>query len=368
MEKAPLIEALCKATLEFDPIVKDENAKVKTKSGSEYGYSYASLDMIILATRKALASNGLNITHYTEEREGKTWLITELRHSSGCLPDKTESCIDKFTADSYMSVIQNFGSIITYLKRYHIAMLLNVAIDEDDDGKAKDMGKKNVPSGQKTDQPDNLANSENTETGTLDKISEIEINAILEACKKAGLDTEKQALNKVISVLKGNYRTLADLTMTEYATVMATFDTTKNGNRADMDKQKRRAFAISAKLLMSDEEISADILKHFGYQTRKDMTEPQWQQYADMLLIYEKNMVTDEQIERMKALPKPYKELTLPNFLEFVNSNLRVAKLKTHDIDKKPIEHIDINNVEQLKEWEADYIIRVLSTLSEQGT
>jgi uncharacterized protein YqfB (UPF0267 family) len=149
--KSALIEALCKATLEFEPILKDENAKVKTKSGSEYGYSYASLDMIILATRKALASNGLNITHYTEEREGKTWLVTELRHSSGCPSDKTESSIDKFTADSYMSVIQNFGSIITYLKRYHIAMLLNVAIDEDNDGKAKESTKK--PQQQSKEQP-----------------------------------------------------------------------------------------------------------------------------------------------------------------------------------------------------------------------
>lgn len=153
--KSAHIEALCKATLEFEPIIKDENAKVKTKSGSEYGYSYASLDMIILATRKALANNGLNITHYTEERDGKTWLITELRHSSGCLPDRTESMIDKFTADSYMSVIQNFGSIITYLKRYHIAMLLNIAIDEDDDGKAKESTKKtsSQPSQQQKEQP-----------------------------------------------------------------------------------------------------------------------------------------------------------------------------------------------------------------------
>ena len=140
--KGELIKALAKATLEFEPITKDGDAQVTTKTGGKYGYGYATLDNIIKATKKGLADNGLNIRHYNEDKEdGKLWLVSELRHVSGCEPDKTESPIEKFTEGSYMSAIQSFGSVITYLKRYHMGELLNLAIDEDDDGKSGDKGK-----------------------------------------------------------------------------------------------------------------------------------------------------------------------------------------------------------------------------------
>jgi hypothetical protein len=140
--KGALIQALCKAILEFGPIVKDSKAKVKTKAGSEYTYDYVSLDAIINATKDGLSNNGLNIIHYIKyKKDGTAWLISELRHISGCEPDRTKAPIDKFTGDSYMSIIQNFGSIITYLKRYGISMLLNIAIDEDDDGQTKEQPK-----------------------------------------------------------------------------------------------------------------------------------------------------------------------------------------------------------------------------------
>lgn len=125
-----LITALCKAKLEFEPITKDGKAKTE-----KFSYEYASLDMIIRATDKALASNGLNIRHYIESKEdGKLWLVTELRHISGCTPDSTESPIEHFASDGgRMSAIQSFGSTLTYLKRYHIGLMLNIAIDEDTD-------------------------------------------------------------------------------------------------------------------------------------------------------------------------------------------------------------------------------------------
>ena len=142
--KDELIKALTKATLEFDAIIKDGDAQVITKAGGKYGYGYATLDNIIRATKKGLADNGLNIRHYNLLKEdGKLWLVSELRHESGCESDKTESPIDKFTVEGYMSAIQSFGSVITYLKRYHMGELLNLAIDEDDDGKSGDKGKAN---------------------------------------------------------------------------------------------------------------------------------------------------------------------------------------------------------------------------------
>lgn len=358
VEKGKLIEALCKATLEFEPITKDSKAKVKTKSGSEYSYDYVSLDAIINATKKGLANNGLNIRHYIKyKKDGKAWLVSELRHSSGCKPDITKAPIDKFTGDSYMSIIQNFGSIITYLKRYGISMLLNIAIDEDDDGRGST--DKNKQTGTTTQNNPSENNVDN-----LDRITETEINQILNDCKQAGLETEMQALNKVISILKKNVKSLSELTMPEYATVIKGIGSSKttpatNGH-ADADKNRKRAFAIANKLLVNDEQISEYVMLAFSHESRKDMTEVEWKQYCDYLVEYEKKTVTNEQIEEMKALPKPYADATLPKFLEFMNSNLTVAKEKTKDIKGNKVVHTPITKLEHMMIWEADYIIRVL--------
>ena len=357
IDNSKLIESLCKATLEFEPITKDSNAKVKTKSGSEYGYSYASLDLIILSTRKALANNGLNIHHYTINKEDKTWLVTELRHISGCEADKTESMIDKFTGDSYMSTVQNFGSIITYLKRYHIAMLLNIAIDEDNDGNSPDIGKAKPKK--------NPSDPDSSDSVALDKISEQEMIQILENCKQAGIETETQALNKVISILKKNLKSLAELTMPEYSKVMKMLGTSKvpppNSNGStNADKNRKRAFAIAHRLLVNDERISEYALLTFSHELRVDMTEQEWGQYCDYLSEYEKKSVTDEQIAGMKELPKPYADATLPKFFEFVNSNLVAAKEKTKDARGNKVVHTPVTKLEHLQIWEADYIIGVL--------
>jgi negative regulator of genetic competence, sporulation and motility len=169
-ERSELIQALAKATLEFKSIGKQGKAKVRTKSGAEYSYEYATLDDIINATSEALSNNGLTLSHKTVERDGESYLVSRLRHESGCKPDKTKSKIDKYVNDGYMSAVQAYGSIITYLKRYHIGMLLNIAIDEDNDG--KDIGKSEKKEKQK-EQPQEP--SQNTEIPVfIARINEIE--------------------------------------------------------------------------------------------------------------------------------------------------------------------------------------------------
>ena len=144
--KAELISALAKATLEYEPVTKDGKADVTTKAGGKYSYGYATLDQIINATKTALSNNGLVISHTTKEINGQMWLVSKLRHESGCKSDKVKSQIDKYVSDGYMSAVQSYGSIITYLKRYHVGMLLNIAIDEDTDAS-------DSKSGGKTTQP-----------------------------------------------------------------------------------------------------------------------------------------------------------------------------------------------------------------------
>lgn len=151
--KAELIKALTLATLEFKPIGKNSTAKVTTKTGGQYSYSYATLDDIIIATKEALSKHGLAITHTTEDKDGKMWLVSKLRHESGCPSDKVKSQIDKYITDSHMSAVQGYGSIITYLKRYHIGMLLNIALDEDSDGVDKGEKPKEKPKAESQQKP-----------------------------------------------------------------------------------------------------------------------------------------------------------------------------------------------------------------------
>jgi hypothetical protein len=352
-EISELVKALCKAKKDFKNITRDgKNPFLNSK--------YVTLDAIINATEDALSDNGLVIMHHQELIDSNKFLVTELIHESGQIKS-TETCMNEYITvqtnergNAKVTPIQIFGSIITYLKRYHIGELLNVAIDEDNDGSAPtDKGKQ---TGTTQNNP--------TDTDNLDRISEIEINQILNDCKQAGLETEIQALNKVISILKKNIKSLSELTMPEYATVIKAIGSSKtstdtNGHN-DADKNRKRAFAIASKLLINDEQISEYALLVCGHESRKDMTEEQWNQYCDYLIEYEKKTITEEQIAEMKALPKPYTDATLPKFLEFVNSNLTVAKEKTKDAKGNKVVHTPVTKLEHLKIWEADYIIRVL--------
>ncbi len=352
-EITELIKALCKAKKDFKPISKDgKNPFLNSK--------YVTLDAIINATKESLCDNGLVIMHHQKLIEDNKFLVTELIHESGQVKS-TETCMNEYITVSLndkgnakVTPIQVFGLVITYLKRYHISELLDISVDEDNDGSRVDdkgsKGKDNATSNNPEKNADNL-----------DRISQTEIDQILEHCKTAGLETETQALNKVRSILKSNHKSLAGLTMPEYATVMGVFGTTKsNSHTEDGEKNRKRAFAIADKLLINDEQIKSVVLELYGHESRTDMIENEWNQYCDYLLEYEKKPVTDEQIAEMKALPKPYSDTTLPKFLEFVNSNLTLAKEKTKDGKGNKVVHTPITKLEHMQIWEADYIIRML--------
>ena len=140
--QTPLIEALIKARNEFEPITKDGKAN--------YG-RYATYDNIVKCTDKGLQNNGLNIKHETDWIDGKQFVVSTLRHISGCKPDTSKTCTEEFIKDNKGSLIQQFGGILTYLKRYHMGLLLSLAIDEDMDsnGKQTQTGKPAPPQSDK---------------------------------------------------------------------------------------------------------------------------------------------------------------------------------------------------------------------------
>ena len=121
MNNQEIIKAIVKTQLEITPPVKDKvNPRFKT--------GYSSLDAIYASVRLPLAKNGLTLSHSVDTVEGKTVLITTLRHLSGEeVVNKIPMFLDNLTS-------QGFASSLTYSPRYAICSILGLPSDEDDDG------------------------------------------------------------------------------------------------------------------------------------------------------------------------------------------------------------------------------------------
>ena len=101
----------------------------KDRRNPHFGSCYATLGAVIAATREALAANGLSLTQTVGGRPPS--LRTRLLHSSG---QWLASEMPLFMAGKGSQV---FGSELTYMRRYAVCALLNIAPAEgDDDGNA----------------------------------------------------------------------------------------------------------------------------------------------------------------------------------------------------------------------------------------
>lgn len=130
---AELNAALAKAQAEIDPPPKNRLVDFTDKNGRRVHYKYADLADVISAVRKPFSSNGLAVIHQLDYFGQLYGLKTSIVHSSGqsisCwypLPDPLKSQIRA----------QEFGSAITYARRYSLSALAGIASEEDDDGAA----------------------------------------------------------------------------------------------------------------------------------------------------------------------------------------------------------------------------------------
>lgn len=113
-------------------ITADEKANFGTKGGGNMSYQYASLAKILGVVIPALTENGLALVQLPSSNERGFSLVTQLFHSSG---EAIASEIDLPISVSGASNPQNFGSVLSYMRRYAITAMLGIAI-EDDDGAA----------------------------------------------------------------------------------------------------------------------------------------------------------------------------------------------------------------------------------------
>lgn len=144
MEKSDSITKLAKALIEaqkeFEPIPKDS-------SNPYYKSKYASLDAVIAGTQGILNKHGLSVVQlpisgYMDESDKWTGvgLETILLHESGEFISErvdTDIPIPTNKEGDNMNPIQEIGKNLTYLRRYSIGAVLNLATEEDIDGEPK---------------------------------------------------------------------------------------------------------------------------------------------------------------------------------------------------------------------------------------
>lgn len=107
---------------------------------------YASLGAIIEASKPILVKNGLSISQPTVGSGNEIGVTTILLHDSGEYIASTATI--GITDEKGLKLAQVAGSIITYLRRYSLAAILNLYADEDTDGNGNE-AKKRIQENQK---------------------------------------------------------------------------------------------------------------------------------------------------------------------------------------------------------------------------
>ena len=125
-----LAKALAAAQSDFPDIGRSKEVTVQTKTGGQYSFKYAPLDAIVRAVQPVLLKHGLSFSQLLDNVDGKPALHTVLLHQSG---EKLEAVCPLPMNGAPVSA-QEFGSLVTYMRRYALVAALGIATEEDDDG------------------------------------------------------------------------------------------------------------------------------------------------------------------------------------------------------------------------------------------
>ena len=118
----------------------------KNKKG--FNYDYADLTSTLNFIRKPLAENGLAITQapvtYRDVEPPLPVLQTTLLHTSGEYIQSEFPLDMNWRSLTKGNVMQNIGSMLTYVKRYSLQSILSLGVEKyDDDGKSAEYNKPN---------------------------------------------------------------------------------------------------------------------------------------------------------------------------------------------------------------------------------
>lgn len=121
-----LAAALAAVQADLPEVRKAETAKVPTKTGGSYSYTYADLAAVTRVILPRLGKVGLSWTTKPTILGDRFVLAYKLLHVSGEYEEGTYPLPDRGSP-------QEIGSAITYARRYALCSVTGVAPDDDDD-------------------------------------------------------------------------------------------------------------------------------------------------------------------------------------------------------------------------------------------
>lgn len=101
----------------------------KSANNPFFKSKYADLPTIWSAVRDLMGSNGLVVSHTMKANDNEDSIVTRIIHAETgeFIESESRILLGKATA-------QDYGSYITYMRRYALSAMLGLVTDEDDDG------------------------------------------------------------------------------------------------------------------------------------------------------------------------------------------------------------------------------------------
>jgi hypothetical protein len=122
---SPLAAALAAAQLEMTDPPRTKTMRVPGRPERKY----AALDDLLKTVRPVLGRHGLAITQLIEQVDGRSYVVTQLRHGGGEVLQSRWELTQKGSP-------QDRGSDLTYGRRYSLEALVGCAATEDDDAES----------------------------------------------------------------------------------------------------------------------------------------------------------------------------------------------------------------------------------------
>ena len=133
-DHANIAAALAAVQANMPTVHKGNRATVPTKAGGSYSYTYADLSDVTAAALPLLSANGLAWSCTPRSSERGWELVGVLLHTSG---ERLEGVLPLSG-----NTPQEWGSSITYMRRYLLGSMTGLVTDDDDDGNTAQRGAK----------------------------------------------------------------------------------------------------------------------------------------------------------------------------------------------------------------------------------
>jgi len=182
----------------------EQNKEAKDFKNNRVMYRYASLDGIINHIRPVFKECGLAHCQKIQTRDDGTWLITTIFHECGEYIESEVRLLAE--ANGRMSVNQQLGAAVTYMRRYQLASMLGLSSDADTDDNdvtktQTDDKKKKQNDFLKPNKPNPASSSQNQPINEPKKSANNSADKPVESNKPEAQFT-KQITNQTLLVLK----------------------------------------------------------------------------------------------------------------------------------------------------------------------